>query len=49
MLIKLLTNETKCFASETPLWNSVLQKYYTETHRENTEEHREEFTWYIQD
>jgi len=36
-----LRDKTPDLADETPLWSSVLQKYFTETHRENTEEHRE--------
>ncbi len=44
-----MRDKTMNLADETPLWNSVLQKHYTETHRENTEEHREELTWNIQD
>ena len=33
-----LADETPLWISVKPLWNSVLQKYYTEIHRENTEE-----------
>ena len=29
------TGETSLWSSVKPLWNSVLQKYYTKTHRKN--------------
>ena len=38
-----IAGEVPLWNAVDPPWNYVLQKYYTESHRESTEGHREKF------